>query len=52
MTSLNLSLGRAIDQDSIMSLYTMNKEFELKEFYGVRRESSDPCCQAKFADVT
>ena len=30
----------------------MNKEFELKEFFGVRHETPDPCCVAKFADVT
>ena len=52
LLQLNLSVGTEITQKQILTLYTMNKEFELKEFFGVRHETPDPCCVAKFADVT
>ena len=35
-----------------MSLYSINKEYELKEFYALRHETPDPCCKDDFADVT
>ena len=49
---LNLSVGTEITQKQILTLYTVNKEFELKEFFAVRHETPDPCCVEKFADVT
>ena len=36
---MNLTLGTEISQKDILSLYTVNKEFELKEFYGARHET-------------
>ena len=52
VTKLNLSVGLDISDDEILSLYTVNKEFELKDFFAVRHETPDPCCTDNFADVT
>ena len=49
---MNLTLGTDLSANEILSLYTVNKEFELKEFFGVRHETPDPCCTENFADVT
>ena len=49
---MNLTLGTDLSKKEILSLYTVNKEFELKEFFGTRHETPDPCCAEKFADVT
>ena len=49
---MNLSLGTDLSKKAILSLYTVNKEFELKEFFGRRHETPDPCCTENFADVT
>ena len=52
VTKLNLSVGLDISDDEILSLYTVNKEVELKDFFAVRHETPDPCCTDNFADVT
>ena len=49
---LNLVIGTSISTHKIMSLYSINKEYELKEFYALRHETPDPCCKDDFADVT